>query len=192
MNLNAEATQGLSVLDFCIFLSLIFIIVSKNLTHVTQLYDQNFTLIEDAKARKRRLNSELARALAVLGIKHSTFYSMLNANKHKEVKKMLKECLQERFDALVENGPDMEKEDFDINLEISDMTTIHESYQYLIKKYVDGHEDIGKSKVLPQNFTTRWRLSKSQLNLCILLTLVVPSLNCSRWACHCLFNLHGI
>ena len=54
---------------------------------------------------------------------------------------MLKEKLQERFDALVENGPDMEKEEFDINLEISDMTTIHESYQYLIKKYVDGNED---------------------------------------------------
>ena len=55
---------------------------------------------------------------------------------------MLKEKLQERFDALVENGPDMEKEEFDINLEISDMTTIHDYYQYLIKKYVDGHEGI--------------------------------------------------
>jgi hypothetical protein len=95
---------------------------------------------EDAKSRKRRLNSELTRALAVLGVKHSTFYSMLNAGKQSQVKTMLKDALQERFDALVEN-PDLEKEDFNIHLEITDMTTIHESYQYLVKKYVDGNED---------------------------------------------------
>ena len=63
---------------------------------------------EDAKSRKRRLNSELTRALAVLGVKHSTFYSMLNAGKQSEVKIMLKDASQERFDALVEN-PDLEK-----------------------------------------------------------------------------------
>lgn len=65
---------------------------------------------------------------------------MLNAGKQTQVKTMLKDALQERFDALVEN-PDLEKEDFNIHLEITDMTTIHESYQYLVKKYVDGNED---------------------------------------------------
>ena len=89
---------------------------------------------EDAKSRKRRLNSELTSALAVLGVKHSTFYSMLNAGKQSQVKTMLKDALKVRSDALVEN-PDLEKEDFNIHLEITDMTTIHESYQYLVKNW---------------------------------------------------------
>ena len=40
---------------------------------------------EDARARKRRLQGELSSALAVLGVKHSTFHSMLQKGKHEQV-----------------------------------------------------------------------------------------------------------
>ena len=58
---------------------------------------------------------------------------------HSEVKEMLKEALQERSDNVLHF--DIHKEEFNIHLEIADLTTIHEAYQYLVKKYVDGNED---------------------------------------------------
>ena len=97
---------------------------------------------EDAKARKKRIQAELARALAVLGIKHSTFYSMLGQGKHGQVKEMLKKHLQERSDDLLEGTEQEITEEFNIHLELADRTTIHEAYQFLIKKYIDGKEDI--------------------------------------------------
>lgn len=101
-------------------------------------------MTEDAKARKRRIQSELARALAVLGIKHSTFYSMLNKGRHQDVKVMLKKCLKERSEALLEEFEEeaLKQPEFNIHLEYADMTTIHEAYQFLVKKYIDGNEDV--------------------------------------------------
>ena len=114
-----------------------------------QLDVNNDNVKEDAKTRKRRIQAELSQALAVLGIKNSTFYSMLNQNQHAEVRKMLKIHLQERCDYLIEKyenellDKDVPKDDiFDIDLEIADMTTVHEAYQFLIKKYIDGKESV--------------------------------------------------
>ena len=110
----------------------------------TDEYDLDKEVVEDAKARKRRIQSELTRALAVLGVKHSTFYSMLNKGKHSDAKKMLKKHLSERSDYLMEleGNPNAEiNEEFNIHLEQADMTTIHEAYQFLVKKYIDGNEN---------------------------------------------------
>ena len=84
-------------------------------------FDLDKEVDEDAKARKRRIQSELARALAVLGVKHSTFYSMLAKNRHSEVKQMLKEALQERSEDLVEKSEEeinQMSQDFNIHLEL--------------------------------------------------------------------------
>ena len=40
---------------------------------------------EDARTKKRRIQTDLSKALACLGVKHSTFHSMLAAGKKKEV-----------------------------------------------------------------------------------------------------------
>ena len=45
--------------------------------------------LEDAQTRKRRLNFELAKALAVLGVKPSTFHSLHYGGKKKKVKALL-------------------------------------------------------------------------------------------------------
>ena len=40
---------------------------------------------EDARSKKRRIQSELTKALACLGVKHSTFHSMLASGKKSDV-----------------------------------------------------------------------------------------------------------
>ena len=50
-------------------------------------------ILEDAKTRKRRLNVELAKALAVLNIKPSTFHSFHYGGKKDKVKKLLEQAL---------------------------------------------------------------------------------------------------
>ena len=64
-------------------------------------YNLDENIHEDAKSRKRRIQTELSRALAVLGVKHSTFYSMLSSGRHSQVKEMLKVALQERSDNVI-------------------------------------------------------------------------------------------
>ena len=49
---------------------------------------------EDAMGKKRRLQNELTHALGVLGVKHSTFHSMLKRGEHPQVRKMLKTHLK--------------------------------------------------------------------------------------------------
>ena len=101
--------------------------------------DANFDdeIDENPLERKKRLQGELEKALSIIGVKHMTFYNMLNKNRNEEVRSMLNEALQVRFDRLTtENDSDSDSEEID-------MTTIHESYQFLIKKYVDGDEDPG-------------------------------------------------
>ena len=50
--------------------------------------------VEDAMGKKRRLQNELTHALGVLGVKHSTFHSMLKRGEHPQVRKMLKTHLK--------------------------------------------------------------------------------------------------
>ena len=97
-------------------------------------YNLDENIHEDAKTRKRRIQTELSRALAVLGVKHSTFYSMLSAGRHSQVKEMLKVALQERSDNVINFDIEKHEEEFNIHLEIADLTTIHEAYQYLVRK----------------------------------------------------------
>ena len=63
------------------------------------LDDVNITnaLSEDALAKKRRTHSDLTHALGVLGVKHSTFASMLKRGEHPAVRKMLKIHLKVRL-----------------------------------------------------------------------------------------------
>ena len=44
---------------------------------------------EDARAKKRRIQTELSKALACLGVKHSTFHSLLASGKKKEVRTLI-------------------------------------------------------------------------------------------------------
>ena len=99
---------------------------------------------EDALAKKRRLQNELTHALGVLGVKHSTFHSMLKRGELAEVRQMLKVHLKERGDALTRRDKYgiIDDDEFNIYLEDADMTTIHESYQFLIVKYLDKGEDM--------------------------------------------------
>ena len=55
--------------------------------------DEEEEVLEDAKTRKRRLNLELAKALAVLNIKPSTFHSLHYGGKQKKVKELLEKAL---------------------------------------------------------------------------------------------------
>ena len=59
--------------------------------------------LEDAKTRKRRLNVELAKALAVLNIKPSTFHSFHYGGKKEKVKKLLEQALVARTKGRVYN-----------------------------------------------------------------------------------------
>lgn len=131
-----------------------------------QDFDLNSKPSEDAMARKRRLQAELGKALAVLGVKHSTFQSNLNKGKHSQVRQMLKEACRERCDRLMQeqqkqrerewegiddddaDEEENEKEQFNIHLEQADMKTIHEAYHFLVNKYVDGEEDLASGMFL--------------------------------------------
>lgn len=119
--------------------------------------DLSSAVSEDALAKKRRLQNELSHALGVLGVKHSTFHSMLKRGEQIEVRKMLKKHLKERCDAITrkEKYGIIDDDEFNIYLEDADMTTIHESYQFLIIKYVDKGED-----VLAGNFIDASKLSR--------------------------------
>ena len=119
--------------------------------------DLSSAVSEDALAKKRRLQNELSHALGVLGVKHSTFHSMLKKGQQTEVRVMLKKHLKERCDAITrkEKYGIIDDDEFNIYLEDADMTTIHESYQFLIIKYVDKGED-----VLAGNFIDPGKLSR--------------------------------
>jgi len=70
---------------------------------------------------------------------------MLKRGEHVAVKIMLKEHLKDRGDAITRRdkyGIVDDDEEFNIFLEDADMTTVHESYQYLIKKYVENGEEV--------------------------------------------------
>ena len=54
----------------------------------------NNAMNEAALTKKRRHQQELTHALGVLGVKHSTFHSMLKRNEHPQVRKMLKAHLK--------------------------------------------------------------------------------------------------
>ena len=104
---------------------------------------------EDAKTRKKRLNLELARALAVLGVKASTFHSLHYGGKKKKVKQLLEKHLIDRTKESNEKTAEEMESEFNINFEATDLATIHEAYQFLVKKYV---EDADKFK--NENFLT--------------------------------------
>lgn len=127
-------------------------------------------ITEDAIQRKRRLQGELSKALAVLGVKHSTFQSLLNKGRHSEVRKLLKTSMNERLEFLKKSDPEnvaeLIKEDFNIHLEFADATTIHESYQFLVKKYVDDKEDTTSGSFLDlDQLRERNQRRKSKTNL---------------------------
>lgn len=103
---------------------------------------------EDAKARKRRLQAELSRALAVLGIKPSTFHSLVNRRQTEEVKELIDVSIKERTSDIVKSKAvnrwrtkvKPEKKEYNIDLEVTDMSTVHEAYQFLVKKFVDSED----------------------------------------------------
>ena len=71
---------------------------------------------------------------------------MSNANK---VKELLERSLKARTKDLNERTTEEMAEDFNIDLEIADLTTIHEAYQFLVKKYVENAEEY-----MNENFLT--------------------------------------
>lgn len=111
--------------------------------------------LEDAQTRKRRLNCELAKALAVLGVKPSTFHSLHYGGKRKKVKKLLEKHLMERTKDANERSVEEMESEFNINFAVADLSTIHEAYQFLIKKYV---EDVDTLK--NENFVDMEELKK--------------------------------
>ena len=87
---------------------------------------------------------------------------------------MLKDSLKKRSDILLalehKNSDDEDQplmpESFDIHLEYADMTTIHEAYHFLMKKYVDGNEDMSSNNFLDMEaLKARHERRKSNANL---------------------------
>ena len=87
--------------------------------------------------QKKQVQFQLYQALSVLGIKVSTFHSNL-ANGHKEeARLMLEKALLERT-ANCKKRENVRNTKFNPDLQKADLSTIHEAYQFLLKKYVDG------------------------------------------------------
>ena len=103
---------------------------------------------ESARHRKRRLQGELARALAVLGIKPSTFHSLVNRKQISELKQLLDLAIKDRTEdyvqrkhttkAVVKTG----NKEFNLDLEVTDMSTVHEAFQFLVRKFVETNEGL--------------------------------------------------
>ena len=90
---------------------------------------------------------QLYQALSVLGIKVSTFHSHLANGRKEDSRLMLEKALLERTshckqkpEKSLKNGENGRK--FNPDLQEADMSTIHEAYQFLLKKYVDNKNHI--------------------------------------------------
>ena len=83
------------------------------------------------------MNLERARALAVLGIKPSTFHSLHYGGKTKKLQKLLEKALIERTEDFHQRTEEEMKAEFNINFTVADLSTIHEAFQFLMKKYVE-------------------------------------------------------
>ena len=98
---------------------------------------------EDIKKHIRRENLELSNALAVLGIRPSTFNSLLVSEKKGEARKLLETALLERSE---EKNEEELKSDIATDFEKTEVSKIHEAYQFVYKKYLE--EDFQKEKFL--------------------------------------------
>lgn len=81
---------------------------------------------------------ELAKALAIMGVKPSAFHQLHLGGKRDKVKKMLEKALMKRTTDHRER--ELMDSDYDDEYDPNknpDLQTIHEAYQYLIKSYVD-------------------------------------------------------
>ena len=87
---------------------------------------------------KRKIHMELSKALAVMGIKPNTFHSVVSTKN--QLKKLLEKSLLERTKALNTKSFDELKAERNPYLQVADLSTIHEAYQFLMMKYVDNDE----------------------------------------------------
>ena len=94
--------------------------------------------------QKKQVQFQMYQALSVLGIKVSTFHSHLANGRKEESRMMLEKALLERTSHCKHQKQDPEKSlknggrKFNPDLQEADMSTIHEAYQFLLKKYVDS------------------------------------------------------
>ena len=99
---------------------------------------------------------ELAKALAVLNIKPSTFHSLHYGGKKKKVKELLEKALISRTKDNAERTVEEMEAEFNINFEVADLSTIHEAYQFLFKKYVEDVDNL-----VNENFLTKEEIRKN-------------------------------
>ena len=112
-----------------------------------------------------RTQAELARALAVLGVKPSTFHSLHLGGKTDKVKKLLEKALMRCTNDYRDRGIDDLADEFNPNFEVSDLSTIHEAYQFLIKTYVDDAERRKEKNMLTlEKMKREQELRRSSLN----------------------------
>ena len=103
--------------------------------------------------QKKQVQLQLYQALSVLGIKVSTFHSNCTKGKKDEARKLLEEALLDRTmeaKKQVKSGPK-----FNPNLQVADLPTIHEAYQFLMRRYVDGNALIDPFAKVPSGKNSR-------------------------------------
>ena len=96
----------------------------------------------------QRRQVDLARALAVLGVKPSTFHSLHMSRKNGKIKKLLEKCLNDRTAEHREFDEEDLKAEFRPNYMVSDLSTIHEAYQFLLKNFIRKGFDESKIDLL--------------------------------------------
>ena len=105
------------------------------------IFNETQENFQDAKTRKRKLQFELSRALAALGIKPATFHSLVIRNQIEELKILLDSSMKQRTENFVKSKKKI-KEKFNVDLEVVDLPTVHEAFQFLVQKFVETNQGI--------------------------------------------------
>ena len=106
---------------------------------------------EDVGSEKTHF--QLAKALSVMKIKASTFYSHFNSGDHEKVKELLDDALKDRMKQWTAEGLGIEEQQLSkkeqkelksSNTKLNkaeDIQVIHEAFQYLMQKYVNDAQE---------------------------------------------------
>lgn len=92
----------------------------------------------DTTTKRRKVQTEINHCLQIFGIRSALINKKAQEGQFEEVKEMLSSKLMDLISKKEELGLEAFLETFDPELEVTDMTTIHEAYQFLVNEYVEN------------------------------------------------------
>ena len=112
---------------------------------MTLVDDEEFGSDVPEYVKQRKSQKKLNHTLKILGIKVSTFNSLYSKSKAIALRTLLDQHLRKLVNPPT---PKKDKPEFNPDLIETDLNTIHEAYQYLLKNYVDKCVDESETQFL--------------------------------------------